>query len=416
MDQRSFALKVTRQLQDAGYVAYWAGGCVRDALLNLAPKDYDVATNASPDQVRDLFGHHRTLAIGISFGVISVLGPRSLDPIEVATFRRDAHYSDGRRPDHVEYTTPEEDAERRDFTINGMFYDPVREIVIDFVGGELDLEAGIVRAIGDPHERIREDKLRMLRAIRFATTFSFALDPVTLDAIRQHAPEIGVVSPERIGIEIRKTLAHPGRATGARLLRESRLLQHVVPEGDVLLTKPDRWKATLAGLERLAVPDFIPAAVILLRPLLESVGVDTVYRAWRLTNDERKSLVWIVAHLPHLRHAADLAWSKLQPILAHPDARWGVEVLASEGEPTARAVSVCREKMSLPPEQLDPPPLIGGRELIEMGLRPGAAFSQILSRIRAGQLDGEIATTAEAIERARALIEAPDIGEHSPND
>ena len=187
MESRDFAIEVVKTLQAAEHEALWAGGCVRDQLLGRTPKDYDVATSASPEQVRDVFGKRRTLPIGASFGVITVLGPKGsgVDPIEVATFRRDGGYSDGRRPDAVEFTDAKEDALRRDFTINGMFFDPVESKVIDYVGGKEDLAARVVRAIGDPSERINEDKLRMLRAVRFASTFGFELESATLAAVQQ---------------------------------------------------------------------------------------------------------------------------------------------------------------------------------------------------------------------------------------
>src|SRR3954453_14301403 len=169
--QRAFALEIAQKLRAAGFEALWAGGCVRDELLGLTPKDYDVATSAKPDQIRDLFGRRRTLPIGASFGVITVLGPREAGQIEVATFRTDAAYSDGRHPDSVTFTTAEHDAERRDFTITGLFYDPVAEQVVDYVGGQEDLQAHILRAIGDPRLRLSEDNLRMLRAVRFAASF-----------------------------------------------------------------------------------------------------------------------------------------------------------------------------------------------------------------------------------------------------
>src|SRR5882757_9145104 len=171
--QRAFALEIAQKLRAAGYESLWAGGCVRDELLGITPKDYDVATSATPDQVRDLFGHRRTLPIGAAFGVVTVLGPRAAGQIEVATFRTDATYTDGRRPDSVHFTTAEHDAQRRDFTINGLFYDPIAKQVVDYVHGQNDLQAHIVRAIGDPHSRLSEDKLRLLRAVRFAAAFDF---------------------------------------------------------------------------------------------------------------------------------------------------------------------------------------------------------------------------------------------------
>src|SRR6478736_4762997 len=177
---REFAVEVVRTLRKNEQVALWAGGCVRDQLMQLLPKDYDVATDATPERVREVFGKKRTLAIGASFGVITVLGPKGTGQIDVATFRRDAAYSDGRHPDAVTFTTAEHDAQRRDFTINGLFYDPIAEKVVDYIGGQNDLQARIVRAIGDPRSRLSEDKLRLLRAVRFAAAFNFAIDPGTL--------------------------------------------------------------------------------------------------------------------------------------------------------------------------------------------------------------------------------------------
>ncbi len=172
--QRQFALEVVCQLRAAGFEAYWAGGCVRDELLGRRPKDYDVATAATPPQIRALFGNQRTLPLGAAFGVITVLGPRPAGMIEVATFRQEAGYSDGRHPDQVTFSSAREDAARRDFTINGMFFDPVNRKVIDFVGGQEDLHNGLIRAIGSPRLRFGEDKLRMLRAVRFTAAFGFA--------------------------------------------------------------------------------------------------------------------------------------------------------------------------------------------------------------------------------------------------
>jgi poly(A) polymerase len=194
--KRDFALEVVQALTNAGYTALWAGGCVRDLLLGKAPDDYDVATNARPEQVQDVFGPRRTRAIGASFGVVLVHGPRRkhAGDVEVATFRTEGPYLDGRRPEHVAYATAEEDAHRRDFTINGMFFDPLADRVLDYVGGREDIERKVVRAIGDPHARFREDKLRMLRAVRIAARFEFTLDPQTGDAIRAMAPELLVVS------------------------------------------------------------------------------------------------------------------------------------------------------------------------------------------------------------------------------
>ena len=222
---------MVRRLREANHEALWAGGCVRDELLGLTPKDYDVATSARPEEVRKLF--RRTIAVGMSFGVVDVIGPRHDHghlTIEVATFRSDVSYSDGRHPDAVVFSSAREDALRRDFTINGMFYDPLDDRLIDYVGGQDDLRAGVLRAIGDPRQRFDEDKLRMLRAVRMATRFGLAFDPATEAAVKALAGEIRVVSAERIADELRKMLADPRRARGMSLFFELGLAAVVLPE------------------------------------------------------------------------------------------------------------------------------------------------------------------------------------------
>src|SRR4051812_15317903 len=256
--QRAFALEIAQKLRAAGFEALWAGGCVRDELLGLTPKDYDVATSATPDQIRDLFGHRRTLPIGVSFGVITVLGPREAGQIEVATFRTDAAYSDGRHPDSVTFTTAEHDAQRRDFTINGLFYDPIAEQVVDYIGGQEDLKRRVIRAIGDPRLRLSEDKLRMLRAVRFAAAFEFAIDAETLRAIQEMADQITTVSPERIGAEIRRMLLDANRAKALELLRDSGLLPHILPE--VAILAPNEFSEVLRVSAVLANPT-LPLAI-----------------------------------------------------------------------------------------------------------------------------------------------------------
>ncbi len=216
MTEREFAIDVVRTLQNAGHTALWAGGCVRDELLGLTPHDYDVATSARPEQLRPLF--RKRNEIGAHFGVVQVIGPRADDgewlTIEVATFRSDGTYTDGRRPDTVTFSSPEEDAQRRDFTINGMFFDPLKGELIDYVGGRADLAAKVLRAIGNATERFTEDKLRILRAARMATRFALEIEPQTHAAARAMAAEIRVVSAERIAEELRKLLVHPNRAAG----------------------------------------------------------------------------------------------------------------------------------------------------------------------------------------------------------
>ena len=314
MNDREFAIEVVRKLQQAGFEALWAGGCVRDQLLGLPPQDYDVATSAKPEQIRELFGKRRTLPIGVAFGVITVLGPQSTKQIEVATFRRDAEYSDGRRPDTVEFTDAREDALRRDFTINGMFFDPITEQVIDFVGGQEDLAEGQVCAIGDPHHRIAEDKLRMLRAVRFTATFDFELETETLAAIQQHAAEIRVVSEERIGAELSRMLAHPNRAIAVKLLLDSGLWSQVLPTGWEADVRAEPWRERLVELARAGESNFEMAVVVLLRNLISTskqpVRLNQLQSAWRLTNRQRDSIAWIIDNWSVLSTADQQHWPK----------------------------------------------------------------------------------------------------------
>ena len=235
---KSSALFVLHRLRDAGYTAYFAGGCVRDMLLKAEPKDYDIATDATPTQVEGLF--RRVLMVGAKFGVAIVINYRQ--DVEVATFRTDASYTDGRRPDSVEFSTPEEDALRRDFTINGMFYDPDHDAVIDYVGGRDDLAAGLLRTIGNPAERFGEDYLRLLRAVRFSTRLGFHLDDATRDAIIQFTPHITSISGERIRDELENMLSRDTAVESLALLAELGLHTHIFPAA---LTEPDAWTAAL---------------------------------------------------------------------------------------------------------------------------------------------------------------------------
>ena len=410
MNDREFAVQVVEKLQAAGYQALWAGGCVRDSLVEKIPKDYDVATEATPEQVRDLFGHKRTLPIGAAFGVITVLGPKPVNPIEVATFRRDSDYSDGRRPDSVEYTNAEEDARRRDFTINGMFYDPVAEKVIDYVGGQEDLQLKQIRAIGSAHERIDEDKLRMLRGVRFAATFDFELESETLAAIQQHAEEIRVVSPERIGTEIRRMFSHENFLIAVRLLIQSNLWQEVLPESVRALDQFDQsyWAQRMVELERLNSNSFAAVLTILFREIAQVIDSGSkkpllsiaLQDAWRLKNDERDRLAWLYRHVDGLRAADELAWSAVQPQLIAPNAALAVDVVEALDGPTS-ATRFCRERLAWPVEQLNPTPLIDGATLIENGIQPGPSFTKIIAAARAMQLDDEISTREEALKVAR---------------
>ena len=405
MTSREFAIQVVKQLQAAGYQALWAGGCVRDQMIGKTPKDYDVATNATPEQVRDVFGHKKTLAIGAAFGVITVMGPKSAEPIEVATFRRDTGYSDGRRPDAIEFTDAREDAIRRDFTINGMFFDPIKEQVLDYVGGQEDLAARQIRAIGSPHERIDEDKLRMLRGVRFASTFGFELESETLAAIQQHAHEIDVVSGERIGAEMRRMLGGPNRAIVARLMRESGLLAQVLPDGQTLYADEGQWSDTINRLNRLSANNFVCSAVVLLEPIVAMHGIEVIFQRWKLSSDERKSIDWICKNWRTLEQADELSWSQVQPILLKDDSAGALDVAQANHSGKSNGVEFCRKRLTWESEKLNPKPLLDGAALIKMGVQPGPQFKMILNAVRAGQLDGEINSVEAAVEHANRLVQ-----------
>jgi len=417
---RPFAESVVRQLRGAGYQALFAGGCVRDLLLGRTPKDYDVATDARPEQVRDLFGHRRTLAVGASFGVVVALPSRSeresgVDPVEVATFRTEGPYLDGRRPENVAFTTPEEDAKRRDFTINGMFLDPVEDKVLDFVGGETDLRAGIIRAIGDPRERMTEDKLRLLRAVRFAATLGFRLDEATAAAVREMAGQLTVVSAERITQELRRMLVHPNRRRAVELCAECGLLEVIFPELEPVLRlgkigPHSPWERTLRALEVLDRPRLETSLVILLHSVIgrdDRPDIDQIGRRLRLSNTEVELMSWVAGHrrdLGAIRHRT--LWFRKR-LCAHPAVgdllRVERALRTATGEDLADVEYFERFLAVTPSEEIDPPPLLTGSDLIAGGLKPGPEFKRLLDAVRNAQLDGAIATRDEAADLARRL-------------
>lgn len=418
---RSFALEVVRRLRDAGHESLWAGGCVRDQLLGKTPKDYDVATSAQPHSIREIFGHSRTLAVGAAFGVITVLGGRGARPIEVATFRKDSQYSDGRHPDAVVFSTAEEDAQRRDFTINGIFFDPLKEQVIDYVGGQADLQLKIVRAIRNPFERFDEDKLRMLRAIRFAANLEFTLEPSTLAAIQQLAGELVIVSAERIAGEMERLLCDPNRRRGLELLRNARLLPIVLPESVLLEAdseedgsdhgRGEAWRQSLAILDSLRAPTFPMTLAALLRRCVtagsEENSVRKICSRWRLSHEVMKETTWLLANEAAVRGAADLPWPRLQRILVAPFVRelldYG-QAVADLLDGTRQQIEYCRERLAWPVERLNPLPLLGGDDLIAAGWKPGPAFREVIDRVRDAQLDGKITTREQALALAQQLV------------
>lgn len=428
--QLAFAHQVVADLRGAGFEAYWAGGCVRDRLLGRTPKDYDVATNARPEQIRQVFGHKRTLPIGAAFGVITVVGPKPAGQIEVATFRCDVGYSDGRRPDAVTFSDAREDALRRDFTINGMFYDPLADRVIDHVGGQADLEDHRIRAIGDPFARIAEDKLRMLRAVRFAAHFGFAIEGETLAAVRQSASQVKVVSAERISQELHRMWTDPHRVRAMELLLEAQLLAEILPEVAELIGVHvvelaegpcDVWHYLLRVLSALHEPSFALAAAAVLHVLevpLRAAGqpapeiaagkqAERIGRRWRLAKKEIDDIRWLVQHQSAWQRAKTMSWPRLQRLLIAPLVKEWLELahaMAQTGRGQLEDVYFCQAKLRLPAEELNPSPLVNGHDLAELGLAEGPRVATVLEAIRDAQLLGQIRTREEALELARTHV------------
>jgi tRNA nucleotidyltransferase/poly(A) polymerase len=401
-----FALSTVRVLRESGFQALWAGGCVRDRLLGRVPKDYDIATDATPEQVCDVFGKKRTLRIGEAFGVVAILGKKPLQPIEVATFRKEEGYADGRHPDHVRFSTAEEDAKRRDFTINGMFFDPVENLVIDYVNGQADLKDRIIRCIGNARERLSEDRLRMLRAIRFAAAFEFDIEPQTFSAIQENASHITVVSAERIANEMRRMMAHSSARPALELLHASTLREYILPE---FRHAPSDWQDGLAVVEQFEQHTFELTCAAMLRGIFatQQSSVGQIAVRWKLANSEKELILNILKHEPLLRNGQGAAWPKLQRVLVQPFAEIALEfsraVAMSQGDDMI-GIDYCRGKLELPREILDPPALICGDDLIESGIKPGPAFRSILSSIRDQQLNGQIRTKDEAIIAALKIV------------
>ena len=407
---REFALVVVGRLRSAGHEAVWAGGCVREELLGRTPADYDVATSARPDQVRAVFGNRHTLAVGAAFGVITVLGPRGAGQVEVATFRSDAAYTDGRHPAGVTFTNAREDALRRDFTINGLFLDPITGEVHDYVEGRADLTAGIVRAIGNAAMRFGEDHLRMLRAVRFAAGFGFALEEQTQAAIVRMARLVTTVSPERVAAELRAIVARPGRRRAFELLVQTGLAREVLPEvapADGAAAAHAAWHDSARIIDALDEPE-IASALAVLTAALPPETPRRIAARLRLSTRELKTACWLHEAVACVDGTGEVdldqrPWSQLQPWLAHDAAFLLADVLrarAACGHGSAAAAGWVTAKLQMPQEQLDPPPLVTGNDLLAAGVPAGRAMGQVLAALRALQLDGVLTTRDAALEWA----------------
>ena len=428
------ATKVISKLQQSGYLAYFAGGCVRDLLRDQVPTDYDIATNALPEQVTSLFS--KTRSVGAHFGVIIVISGEFA--FEVATFRNDGSYGDGRRPESVEFTSPEEDVLRRDFTINGIFYDPIEGSTIDYVNGQDDIESGTVRAIGNPESRFREDHLRLLRAVRFAARFDYQIEENTWAAICSHAEEIKNISEERIRDELSKILTDPNRVRGFDLLVESGLMKAMIPEildlkgceqppqfhpeGDVFVHT--RLMLTLLKDD--------PSLSLVLSVLLHDIGKPSTYsydeeserirfnghdrigaemasdilKRLKFPNKVIEAVTEMVANHMTFKDVQKMREAKLKRFMARPTFEdetelHRVDCLGSWGG-LDNYDFLNQKRTEFDNEPIIPPPLLTGNDLIEIGWEPGPRLGEVLTKVQDMQLEKNLNSKEEALDWVNA--------------
>ena len=430
----NLAVRIIRDLRAHGHQAYLVGGCVRDRLLGIPPKDYDVSTDAPSDTLLSYFPHSDH--VGAHFGVVLVREAEGVE-VEVATFRTEGGYSDGRRPDYVRFETdPKRDAERRDFTINGLMEDPVSGEILDFVGGRADLVNGVVRAIGDPHLRFEEDHLRMLRAVRFAARLGFSIDPATLAAIRSQAPAISRISAERVREELTRILTEGQARRGFELLDETNLLGHLLPEVKAFQgteqppefhPEGDVWAHILLMLAQMGHPSSTLAWGV----LLHDVGKPPTFRVaerirfdghaevgaqmtsgimerLRFSNDASEHVTSLVANHMRFKDVLQMRPSTLKRLMRLPRFEEHLELhrldcLASNGY--RATYEFLREQMTkLREEDLRPPRLITGNDLISAGYAPGKDFGRVLEAVETAQLEGALRTHDEAMSFAEAFL------------
>jgi tRNA nucleotidyltransferase/poly(A) polymerase len=434
MTRQTLAIEIVRELRRHGHKAYLVGGCVRDRLLGLEPKDYDVSTDATPETVLSYFPHSEK--IGVHFGVILVKSS-SETHVEVATFRSERSYSDGRRPEEVRFETdPRLDVLRRDFTINALMEDPLSGEILDYVEGRDDLQQGIVRAIGDAIERFEEDHLRMLRAVRFAARLNFQVAPETMAAIQNLAPCILKISPERIREELVRILTEGGARRGLELLDESGLLDCLLPEVKAFqgVQQPpefhpegDVWEHVLLMLDSLRNS----TPTLAFGVLLHDVGKPPTFRVadrirfdghaevgarmtgdilgrLKFSNDDTEQVVSLVANHMRFKDAQRMRVSTLKRFLRLPHFEEHLELhridcLASNGK-TDTYEFVKGQLTHLGSEELRPPRLVNGTDLIAAGYKPGPDFAKALEAVETAQLEGEISTREEALSIAESVL------------
>ena len=426
------ALEIVKTLGEKGYEAFFVGGCVRDALLGVECDEIDIATSATPEQVQEAFS--KTVAVGKSFGVVLVI--KGDMKFEVATFRKESSYGDGRHPEHVDYTkSAEEDVRRRDFTINGMLYDPVSGELYDYVGGIGDLERRLVRTIGDPEERFGEDRLRMIRAVRFASCLDFELDGEALSSIRNEAAAISVVSGERIREELVKILTRRNPGNGLRLLSSSGLLEHFLPEVECMhgVRQPpqfhpegDVFEHTCLIMDMLyGNTDGLYSEELAVAALLHDVGKPPTYsesdrirfnghdrvgarmsegicRRLRFSKKQIKRISELILEHLKFKDVFNMRESTLKRFLSLPYFEEHMQMhladcMASHGQ--TDAYDFIREKMEeYGREEIKPPPLLSGQDLIDLGYSPGPVFSEILGKVEELQLENRLVSKEEALD------------------
>jgi len=436
---REAALELARRLKAAGHEALFAGGCVRDRLLNHEPEDYDIATSATPTQVMQIFPGSNE--VGAHFGV--VIAKHGGHHVEIATFRTDGSYHDGRRPESVTFSTPQEDAQRRDFTINGLFEIPETGEVIDYVGGLPDLKSGVIRAIGDPTARFNEDGLRLLRAVRFAARMGFTIEPQTDAALRECAPLLDRISPERIRDEFSKILTSPRRREGIEHLVNSDLIRHFMPEVLPMIgcDQPPEWHPegdvyihTLIMLGMLApdAPLELCLAVLLhdiAKPPCRTIDPDgrirfnghdsmgatmaeTILRRLRYSNQVIDAVVPMVARHMQFMNVQKMRVAKLKRFMAEPTFDREMELhrvdCGSSNGFTDNYDFLQAKAEEFAAEPLIPPPLVTGHDLIQLGLQPGPRFKEILETLQTEQLEGRILEREPALEYLRTLAADTD--------
>ncbi len=429
---KATALWVLNRLRKAGFDALLAGGCVRDMLMRTRSTDYDLATSATPYEVKKLFGH--VLLIGAQFGVAMVIHKGRT--IEVASFRSDVSYTDGRRPDAIRSATPRQDAERRDFTINGMFYDPLAQEVIDYVGGRKDLEHRIVRTIGSPDRRFSEDYLRMIRAVRFSVRLGFRISPTTATAIKKHASKIEAISGERICDELSKMLSAASGAEAMEQLAKMKLAQVVLPE---LFTEDGLWPRAMQRVASVARPQAAELAFGGLLGELPAGTIRKIMRRWGAANELRDQLVFYSTHMGDWQLAADWELCRFKRLMASPyfpnlRALWRSEeffalpmqadavrtnrrqhdvekTFGNRSSKTARrtqAKRITARAAGIAKSRIAPKPFVAGEDLKRMGLAEGPPLGKLLLRLYDMQLNEELTSRRAALAKARKL--AGDIG------